>query len=1588
MNDDFGKLVAQLEADHSRMDRQLNEAERSMTAYTHHIDADIRTTERNWQRLGSVMQSAFNVAAVAAVAATAGIGYAITQSIKGASDLNETLNKSAVVFGQQHQAMLEWAKDSATTMGLSRQAALDYSSSLGDLFKQLGSGVASAAKMSQGLVELSADIASFKNVAGGAAQVLQDMQSAFRGEFDPIQKYIPMLTAATIQQEAMAETGKRSADSLTMLEKAAATYSLMLKHTTDSQGDFLKTSGGYANQMRILKEQIKDTSDTIGDAFLPIVTDGLQDLNKYLDELQKSGQLEEWGKKAEAAFDTAGKAIGFVVDELGDVFSAAVDITKVFASLPEGAISYFEELEKAAKGASEEIAKVKPLEETEWQKTKAFMADWGDDIIDAFVFMGKTAGESFALIISQAFSAVKVIGQQFYNLGGLIGAALNPNLKDGVEGMKYYWNAIVNASFDFEREIQTSWNVFADDMGKSWDDLTRGWLEIPDIAKPTKEAFEKAVIASNVAIEKMSRKSWSTLTAEWANVPGIIGPTVKAFEELNRAGNDAGSGVKDGLGEASKELIAYAEKLKDAIDPMQKYNDELKKLDEALKYGLVTPEQYAKQLSHIGYEYQQATSSGKDFFDTTSDALAAQIQLWNERDEALQDYTRWFSDEAAYTVEVWAESCNDIEDINEDTWEQCGEAFGDFAARLIGEGEDLATFMSQIGKRITGGFAADMANIGFNLAMGLPVPSTPTAAMLDAGLTAISAGKGALGGIPGLPSIASSAMSFLGMGATTAALDASSIATLAMAGVIDPATAQMMMAELAPTATGFGAQSMQFLNSYGIYGAAGSIGYSLLAQPLGLPYNEPALAGIGAGAGAMIGQALIPIPGLGAVIGATLGGIFGGSLGGADHEARRDERGATWSTNFAEISGITDLSQLPSMLTSAEHPSGDQYIPGVGYVGLTEAGESQAKVQYAGYEHTYLADQMTKTDYEATLGKYDNLAADVANTLDEQGRATEATAAALGKYGDTIELTAMYMEDWGHDAQAAGQALIAFYGTLSAGAIEDYFSEVYTGAMSLAEAMALLNDMGMTPLEASTAAVAQALSDLLGVTAETSGSITEMYDVLQASLEAQNDYNLYAADMVAIQSALTSGYQFTEEELKILVTYYQMLEDVLSGEIEATEDFFYWQTQANAVIQDSTGYWDNLAASIENARLRLQGFTDLDFSALAMIERYILPDLLATTGPANPDEPSVEMPTGQSILDAYGSPETALQDLAWLPEWFKTASDTDIEWMAQHYYPELEVDAAVQAFTADILWLDEQFKKTAEDQIAIQQQLEDQYTSIANSLQADIMQATLSPQDYARYQLGTSYQGHQAGIDALRAAGVSEEALQPLQDLLDYWYEVQLDAIDKQFMVSEKFGMTISELDSLAGSWQSVLDNIQNTQLSLLTGLANPATAYDRLGIARSAIDEYTGGMSIDAYLAGLSPEEQISATSDLQGLLSDYLSVAQEAYERPSPEYQAIFDEVISGLGTLEDFAVDQLSAIEIDQQQLTTLQSIEAGVWTLAGSGEVKAEATNSTPIVSPESSKSDTGGNVVIEINVTATGSPEDNAKTIVNEVTRWA
>jgi len=209
-------------------------------------------------------------AAFVAVFAAAKIGGFLKGAIEEASDLNENMTKTEAIFGSASDAVVEFAGKGAKALGQSKNEVINAAATFGTFGKAAGLGGAELADFSTGFVSLSTDLASFSNTS--PEEAVEAIGSALRGEAEPMRKYGVLLDDASLRQEALRQGLIRTTkEALTPQQKILAAQALIYKQTGDAQGDFAKTSGGLANQQRILSAQWTDMKGRIGDGLLPVM---------------------------------------------------------------------------------------------------------------------------------------------------------------------------------------------------------------------------------------------------------------------------------------------------------------------------------------------------------------------------------------------------------------------------------------------------------------------------------------------------------------------------------------------------------------------------------------------------------------------------------------------------------------------------------------------------------------------------------------------------------------------------------------------------------------------------------------------------------------------------------------------------------------------------------------------------------------------------------------------------------------------------------------------------------------------------------------------------------------------------------------------------------------------------------------------------------------------------------------------------------------------------------------------------------------------------------------------------------------------
>lgn len=185
-----------------------------------------------------------------------------------ASDLNESVSKVQVVFGEFAKGTIEWAQSAATSLGMSTQAALEAAGTFGNFLQSMGLAKPAAVGMSEALVELASDLASFNNA--NPEDVLLALRSGLSGEAEPMRKFGVALSETAVNAKA-AEMGLTGVNGeLTEGEKIQARFAIIMDQTAMAQGDFARTADGAANKQRILKAEFENTAAVIGQKLMPV----------------------------------------------------------------------------------------------------------------------------------------------------------------------------------------------------------------------------------------------------------------------------------------------------------------------------------------------------------------------------------------------------------------------------------------------------------------------------------------------------------------------------------------------------------------------------------------------------------------------------------------------------------------------------------------------------------------------------------------------------------------------------------------------------------------------------------------------------------------------------------------------------------------------------------------------------------------------------------------------------------------------------------------------------------------------------------------------------------------------------------------------------------------------------------------------------------------------------------------------------------------------------------------------------------------------------------------------------------------------
>ena len=276
------------------------------------------------------------------------------ESIALGSDLAEVQNVVDVTFGDLNGEINDFAKNAIKQFGLSETSAKQFSSTMGAMLKSMGFSERQAADMGMSIAGLAGDMASFYNL--DAEEAFAKIRSGISGETEPLKQLGINLNVANLEQFALSQGITKSYNAMTQQEQALLRYNYLLNATSGAQGDFARSSDGWANQTRILSEQFNSLKATLGQGLINVLKPLLVSLNQLIGYLQQAADAFLHFTQVLTGADAAEQAVesnGAVAGSFNEITESVEEAEKA----QNGYLSGLDEINKysepeAASGAS------------------------------------------------------------------------------------------------------------------------------------------------------------------------------------------------------------------------------------------------------------------------------------------------------------------------------------------------------------------------------------------------------------------------------------------------------------------------------------------------------------------------------------------------------------------------------------------------------------------------------------------------------------------------------------------------------------------------------------------------------------------------------------------------------------------------------------------------------------------------------------------------------------------------------------------------------------------------------------------------------------------------------------------------------------------------------------------------------------------------------------------------------------------------------------------------------------------------------------------------------------------------------------
>ncbi len=268
------ELQVVISANAKQFNNQVAQVQTKVDSMASRVNNSVNGMNGTFDKLGKMLASVFAIASIAR----------FTKScLELGSNLTEVQNVVDVTFGNMNTKVNEFAKNAMRTVGLSETMAKQYMGNFGAMSKSMGFAVDQAEEMAETLTNLSGDVASFYNISQNEAYT--KLKSVFTGETESLKELGVVMTQENLNQYALANGYGKTTEAMNQQEKVALRLAYVTQTLSAANGDFARTSGSWANQVRLLSLQYQSLKASIGQGLIAVLTPVINVINTIMAKL-------------------------------------------------------------------------------------------------------------------------------------------------------------------------------------------------------------------------------------------------------------------------------------------------------------------------------------------------------------------------------------------------------------------------------------------------------------------------------------------------------------------------------------------------------------------------------------------------------------------------------------------------------------------------------------------------------------------------------------------------------------------------------------------------------------------------------------------------------------------------------------------------------------------------------------------------------------------------------------------------------------------------------------------------------------------------------------------------------------------------------------------------------------------------------------------------------------------------------------------------------------------------------------------------------------------------------------------------------